>query len=212
MKIPDYFPNMKDYILHFLKEQKITTGTLRWQVWRKSGGKYTPTSHDIEDIIEYYEFESEKYRNEEVRLGISNRSMVCYSQLSRFKTSNALPYVLAGLEMKNSEFNDLIILNNQGHIAECISSNLFWSNNKHWYTASLNTGCVEGIMRNQVIEEFKKNQTPFIEGEFGIEYFLDIQKAFVTNSSGIYAVSVLGEIRLSEQLNLPPKLEGLRVR
>jgi len=207
MEIPSEFEDYSSIINQFLNSNQLESGMLRWQVWRVAGGKYTPQFQETECIIEYQELPPV----EEVKLGISNSSTVSYSSISRFKTSNALPYVLAGIEMKSSEYNDIILLNNQGHITECIASNIFWSNNKHIYTSSLSTGCVEGIMRNHVIEELKKEGVPLKIGEYGIEYFLDIQKAFITNSRGIFAVSVLGELSLNDNLNLPDSLEILRV-
>ena len=210
LELPERFDSYPAIIEDYIQNHDLNNGTLRWQVWRKDGGKYSPSTNGSESLVEFMPWSEIP---EEIKLGISNTSNVTYHPLSAYKTSNALPYVLAGIEKNNSdEYNDLILLDSIGNVSECIASNIFWSNNKHWYTPSLETGCVDGIMRNHVLEKMKEAKTPLKIGEYGIEYFLDIQKAFITNSRGIFLVSVLGELRLSDHLNLPQDLESLRVR
>jgi len=208
MNIPFYFNEMEDRAGVFIKNNDMKNGSLRWQVWRKNGGSYNPVSNFTEDIVVFQEYGEVP---KEIRLGISNRSLVSFGPVSKFKTCNALPYILAGIEMGSTSFNDMILLNNEGAIAECIASNIFWHTDNHYFTPSIATGCVEGVMRKHVIQTMRKLKLPISEGEFGIEYFLNANKIFLTNSRGIYPVLSIGDMKLNNDLKLPHELERLRV-
>ena len=71
--------------------------------------------------------------------------------LSQYKTANALPYVLAARYAKNQQLDDVVIVNDQDKIAEASSSNLFVLQGKLLITPPLSEGCLDGIMRKQVL-------------------------------------------------------------
>ncbi len=89
---------------------------------------------------------------EPVKLGISAESVVSISPWSAAKTMNSLPYIIAARECQRSAMDDLLILNAEGQVAEAISSNVFAFINGEWLTPELNSGCVNGVMRQYILD------------------------------------------------------------
>jgi branched-chain amino acid aminotransferase/4-amino-4-deoxychorismate lyase len=120
------------------------------QVWRRPGGLYTPDSREAEFLVGVAPLPGPApLRRDQVRFYGEMRLHA--SPLSRFKTCSALPYVLAGLARRRLGADEVILLDGPGHVAECVASNLFWLRNGTLYTPSLATGCVAGIMRDQIL-------------------------------------------------------------
>ena len=80
---------------------------------------------------------------------------------------------------------DLIILNTQGIVAESISSNLFWVKEDVFYTPSLESGCLNGVMRKQIIKSLNNQNKELKEGMFSIEELKNAESIFCTNVTGI---------------------------
>ncbi|WP_256432898.1 aminotransferase class IV [Spirosoma foliorum] len=59
--------------------------------------------------------------------------------------------MLAGLYKQQYTFDDVILLDTNGNLAECLASNLFWYGNQTLFTPSLQTGCINGIIRRQLL-------------------------------------------------------------
>ena len=74
-----------------------------------------------------------------------------FSIFSRFKTCNSLPYIKAGYEKKQLGVDDMILLDINDNVAECIDSNIFWIKDDILFTPKITSGCVEGVMRKNII-------------------------------------------------------------
>lgn len=160
---------------------------IKLQVWRKSGGLYTPKHSSIDFLMSIKPFlQPESFLKEKV--AFSQEVTLNYTPFSRFKNCNAIPYVLAGIERKERQLDDLVLKDNYGNISECCSANIFWRSGENWYTPSLETGCVEGIMRKEVLGRMKKKSININEGKFGEEYLLKAKQVFACNVTGYYPI------------------------
>jgi branched-chain amino acid aminotransferase len=52
-------------------------------------------------------------------------------------------------------FDEVILLNERGEVAECTSANLFIANGSHVYTPPLSSGCLPGITREVILGEIR---------------------------------------------------------
>jgi 4-amino-4-deoxychorismate lyase len=157
---------------------------IRIQVWRQAGGLYTPTVREANYVITAQDsapptvsLKSKVFFYEDTRL--------FFSAMSRFKTCNALPYVLAGIARQKAASDEMILLDVFGHLAECIASNLFWVRENTVYTPALQSGCIEGIMRKQLIQHLRQAGFSLIEGLYPKETLLEADSAFCCNVAGI---------------------------
>ena len=181
-------------MLNELKVANALTGQLRFrvQLWREPGGLYQPEKQKAQYLITVSPTDRPFYSSI-AQLGVSHRTHVCHHVLSFAKTMSAMPYVLAGLERKGSGYDDLVITDSQGHIAECIVSNIFWTKGGKVYTPSTATGCVDGVMRQYLIAQFTKVGKVVEEVMASANVLEEADAVFLTNASGVQWVTAFGE-------------------
>lgn len=102
--------------------------------------------------------------------------------ISSLKTTNKIIQVVASVFAKENGFDDCILINDEKNVVETISGNIFMVLDNQIITPPVSDGCLNGIMRKQVINELKSS-TDFNVIENSISPF-DLQKAdelFLTN-------------------------------
>jgi branched-chain amino acid aminotransferase/4-amino-4-deoxychorismate lyase len=189
MKLPADFTSryMQTAVEQLIEANRLAPkARIRLQVWRKTGGLYTPTRQEAEfyisaqPLVEIPAVKQKVSFYKEIRLH--------YSSLSSLKTCNALPYIMAGIAKNNAGTDDMILLDTEGNVSECIASNIFWIKNGMVYTPSLQSGCIAGIMRKQIMQQAKKLAIPIEEGLFGVSSMLEADAVFCSNISGIQVI------------------------
>ncbi len=158
----------------------IKNARVRFVMYRNSKGYYTPNTNDVKWEVEILPLDV----NEKVckNLGVFNEYKKPCNQLSNIKSGNALVYVMAGLYAKNNKFDDCIILNEHGRIAEVISSNLFLVKGNKLITPPLTEGCVDGVMRKVLIESATEKGIYVEELPLTTNELLQAHEVFLTNS------------------------------
>ena len=151
----------------------------RIQVWREDGGLYSPERSASSFLLEVVETTKPAF-SQKGSIGLSTLSKISHTAISFAKTMSALPYVLAGIEMQQKKLDDIILLDDQGNLAETHSSNLFWIEGDQIFTPSLQTGCIEGVMRRLILETLEV--TEIIAKP---EMLIKADSIFSSNASGI---------------------------
>ncbi len=159
MEIPaEFTPEyLEQQVLNILQENELEKhARVRITVWRSHGGYYTPTAQSIEFAIEASElagvfsfqdsYEVELFKDHYLNTGL----------LSTLKTANKLPNILAGIYAKENGYDDMLLLNHNKMVVEAISGNLFLRKGNDIKTPPLIDGCLNGIMREQVISQIKR--------------------------------------------------------
>lgn len=100
----------------------------------------------------------------------------------RLKSHHYLNNLLAWREIRNSPGAEGVFLTREGYIAEGIVSNIFWANGCILFTPSLETGILNGITRQFVIELAMKSGIEVREGKYPLEELLRSEEVFFTNS------------------------------
>ncbi len=157
---------------------------IKIQVWRQSGGLYTPTTNNAHILITAQPGNPFSI-TERAQTGIYDAFRLSPSPVSAFKTLNALPYVLAGLYKEQHNLDDIILLDTDGNLAECLASTLFWYANETLYTPSLQTGCINGIVRQQLMRIAPSLGITLCEGLYKPEVFSKAEAVFCANVMGI---------------------------
>ena len=162
---------------------------IRITVYREGKGLYTPENNDFSYIIESTELESSEFilNTKGIKIGLFKDVKLRYSEFSRFKTLNSIPYILAGIYKTEKKFDDCLLLNSLNNIVEAISSNLFLVKDNALITPSLNEGGIDGITKNIIINIALANKFIIIEdAELHETDILNADEIFLTNSiSGI---------------------------
>ncbi|NPA68709.1 MAG: aminotransferase IV, partial [Chlorobi bacterium] len=191
--IPDKFTffkeKLKEEISGLLNRNKIfKAARIRINVFRKSGGLYSPKTDNVNYFISASKLENEYFilNKTGLHLGIYTEIKKPINVFSPFKTANSLIYVLAGIYTKQNNFDDCIILNEKNEIAESVSSNIFAVINKTLITPGLNSGCINGIIRNEIIKTAERENISVKEKTLTENDLLNAEEIFLTNSiSGI---------------------------
>ncbi|MFI5222551.1 MAG: aminotransferase class IV, partial [Bacteroidia bacterium] len=123
---------------------------VRFLMYRDSKGFYTPETNNSKWEIEIFPLETEQIICG--KLGVFNQYKKTRNELSNLKSGNALLHVMAGIYAKENYLDDCLILNQHGRVAETIHSNIFILRGDELVTPPLTEGCVEGVMRQVVIE------------------------------------------------------------
>lgn len=163
---------------------------VRLTMFRSPGGLYTPEDNKPQWIIEQEPLASEPFElnSRGLLTGIYHDMPKQPSPLSQFKTCSSLFFVLAGLAKKENGWGDILITNPDGRIIEGLSSNLFWIKGNNVFTPMVSSGCVDGIMRREVIALSRNLGYPVVE------------------TSG----ATLGELMAADELFLTNAIQGIR--
>ena len=112
---------------------------------------------------------------------------------SHVKSLNYLNNVLAKQEANEAHTFDGLLLNTDGHLAECTTSNMFFVKDQRLHTPSLQCGILPGITRGLVLELAQGGSVGAQEGTYRPADLLDADECFLTNTGfGILPVSNIG--------------------
>lgn len=81
----------------------------------------------------------------------------------QIKSLNYLNNILAKIEAVNAGFDEAIMLDSLGYVAECTGDNIFIVKRNHLYTPPQCMGTLRGITRDAVLEIARKNKIPVHE-------------------------------------------------
>ena len=167
----------------------------RVMLFREGRGRYEPESMRAGYLIETISLESEIFSLNEkgLSIGIYPDVLKSIDALSGYKTCSALVYVLASVHQSKEGWDDCLILNSRSNVCESTNSNLFIVKNNIIYTPSLEEGCVNGVMRRQIISIAEKNDFTVSQTALELETIHAADEIFLTNAvSGIRWVKNFG--------------------
>ena len=117
--------------------------------------------------------------------------MIQSNLLSNLKTSNRLINVIGSIYAQENGLDNCILLNENKLVTEFLNGNIFLVKDNVVKTPPINSGCLNGVMRNKIIELI--NKIPLLEifeKDFSAYEIISSQEVWVSNSiSGIIPVS-----------------------
>ncbi len=99
------------------------------------------------------------------------------------KTHNYLNGILARLELRVTGADEAVMLDEDGHVAEGATSNLFFADGTALKTPSLDGPVLPGVTRRTVIEIAESEGIPVEEGRYTPDEVRGADEAFCTNST-----------------------------
>jgi Branched-chain amino acid aminotransferase/4-amino-4-deoxychorismate lyase len=113
--------------------------------------------------------------------------------LSNLKTCNALPYVLAARFRKKQSYDEVLLLNQYGRIAEATAWNVFCRKANQLYTPPLSEGPLDGVMRRVMMELAPRLNWEVIEQPLSPDFLAEAESIYLTNSvKGVHWVKKFG--------------------
>ena len=191
-----------NFTLEFIEEQILNlakanncsdSARIRFTVYRNSGGYYLPETNEISYLINAKPLENKLYSfdNSEFEVDLFKDFYITKQLLSSIKTTNKMVNITGSIFAKENDLQNCLLLNDSKNVIEALNGNIFMLLNNKLITPPISEGCLNGIMRKQILELAKKTEN--LEVVEAIISPFDIQKAdelFITNViSGIQPIT-----------------------
>jgi len=187
MEIPmnftmEYF---EEQILKVVQENGFSVSArARITVFRNNGGLYLPQTNEVSFLIHTTSLENASYALNEshYEVDLYKDFYVSRQLLSSIKTTNKMINITGSVFASENGFENCILLNDAKNVVEALQGNLFMVVGKKLITPPISEGCLNGVMRRQILALAKK--TEGIEVVEEIISPFDLQKAdelFLTN-------------------------------
>lgn len=114
-----------------------------------SHGFITPT---VITSLSSYPTHYSQQQSEGISLGISSVTLGKNPILAGIKHLNRLEQVLIKYHLEKTEFDDVLVCDNEGYLVEANAANLFWCKGNVLFTPDLTNSGVNGIMRQSIFQ------------------------------------------------------------
>ncbi|WP_340066000.1 aminotransferase class IV [Ascidiimonas aurantiaca] len=157
---------------------------VRLTVFRNEGGFYTPEVNTVSYIISTSVLEAPFYMLPDTpyEVELFKDHWIPAGLLSTLKSANKVTHVVAGIYAHENGYENCLLLNERKNVVEAINGNIFLVSGNVVKTPPLTDGCLNGIMRKQLLKVISKTEGLTLE-EASISPF-ELQKAdelFITN-------------------------------
>lgn len=176
---------LRDKVEELARRNKIKHGRLRLTVYRDAEGLYTPSQNKMGYCLELTPIDEPRYfmNDKGLIMDVYSELPKPLNYLSTIKTSNSLLYVMAALFKQQNRLDEVFLLNASGFLCEAGAANIFVWYQNHLYTPALSEGCVEGVMRQVVMQLAHDNGIPITEAQINPEILNEADEVFLTNAS-----------------------------
>lgn len=162
----------------------LHSGRARITVYRNSGGYYLPKTNDVNYLVEAIALPNSLYQiaKTEYEVDLFKDFYVTKQLLSTVKSTNRLINITGSIFAEENGLQNCLLLNDEKNAIEALNGNLFMLAGNKLVTPPVSDGCLNGVMRRQILALAKKDESVEVS-EASISPF-DLQKAdelFVTN-------------------------------
>ncbi|MCG2614182.1 aminotransferase class IV [Terrimonas sp. NA20] len=157
---------------------------IRLSVSRGNGGIYEYDRDRIHCLIESWPGNpSYNQLNENgLVVGVFPHARKSMDLFSRLKSANYLPYTMAARFAKQQQWNDCLLLNTDGAIADASIANLFLVDGDEIITPAIGQGGVEGVMRRYLIDKMRESGFAVEERAVFVNDAAGAEEMFLTNA------------------------------
>ena len=180
------------FTMEFLEEQILElvqanafedSARVRLTVFRNSGGFYLPETNEVSYLIQSTTLDSKEYvlNTNRYEVDLFKDFYITKQLLSSIKSTNKAVQITGSIFAKENDLQNCILLNDSKNAIETLNGNLFMLKDGKLITPPVSEGCLNGIMRKQVLTIAKTMDVEVVEE---IISPFDLQKAdelFVTN-------------------------------
>ena len=176
-----------------LKIDSFFTGRVRLTIFRREGGLYLPDYNDPIFVINSQKTD-QKFFNvnlQSYKVDLFKDYQIQSNLISNLKTNNRVVNVIGSIYAKENDLDNCILLNDQKFVSEFLNGNIFIVKDSQVITPTISSGCLNGVMRNKIIELINKLPNLEIEEKnFSPYELISSDEIWVSNSiSGIIPVT-----------------------
>ena len=195
LDIPEtYTPEfLKENIIKIHQKKSLTGNSrVRITVFRYSSGKYRPESNTSSFIISSEEVRESNYilNNGDYKVDLFKDFYLDNQLISSIKSNNKIINVVASIYSNENGLENCILLNKNKMVVEFINSNIFTVNQGKIYTPKLSSGCLNGVMRKNLMNILRLNSFEVFEEDISTFDLTKSDEIFGTNIiQGLFSVT-----------------------
>ena len=187
MEIPMNFTMeyLEEQILSLVtKNKELDSSRARITVYRNDGGYYLPQNNTVSFLIHSIALENKLYSIEKTNYEVDlyKDFYITKQLLSSIKTTNKIINITGSIFANENGLDNCLLLNDSKNVVEVLQGNIFMLLGNKLITPPVSEGCLNGVMRKQILSLAKKIENLEVVEEI-ISPF-DLQKAdelFITN-------------------------------
>lgn len=197
---------LKQSLLRLVRANEAFEASLRVAIVRNHGGLWEGAGVSTEfDLIALTA--NVTPWGDSVRLGVVPNGRHAASPFAGVK-SLSWAYNLTWYEQAHREgYDEVVLLNERGEVAECTSANIFAAFGEHVWTPPLSSGCLPGITREVLLREIRSPEFTVGERVLRLEDLAAADQVFITSTTRellavtyIEGIAVRNESRACETL------------
>ena len=182
LPMPYTAAKVRVHLHEVIRANNVTEGCARiYLVYNQVGFWRSEEQQPQVDLI-IYSAPLPDYR-EPVRLGLRPHGRHAASPLAGVKSISWLNNVWAVAEAAKEGFDEVVMLNERGEVAECTSANIFAVKNSKVLTPPLNSGCLEGVTRGILMEIAPEAGVSVIEQALRPEDLYSADEVFISSTN-----------------------------
>lgn len=135
------------------QNQCLDAARVRMTVFRTGSGKYTPLTSEIEYTIAAEPLPNPDYGllSPGIEVELYKDFYVAKQLLSAVKTTNKMLHVMAGVFAHENGYGNCLLLNDDKNVISAVNANVFLGIDGELLTPPVSEGCLNGVMRKQII-------------------------------------------------------------
>ena len=196
-QLPAHFSTEKllEETIRTIRKNKIL-GSVRVRITFTHGtGGYFDGDRKLNILIEAWPLDParKEFNTNGWVLGLFDQARKAADRLACCKSTSALLYTQAAQYAKSQKWNDALVLNTSGNIADSCIANVFVLKGDELYTTDAVQGAVEGVMQSWWIDRLA-SYMPVRRGVISPDILQEADEVFLTNALfGIRWVGRIGE-------------------
>ncbi|MEX2303978.1 MAG: aminotransferase class IV [Bryobacterales bacterium] len=184
-------------LLRLIEANQEPNATMRLCIVRSEGGFWEgPGAGNLSDLIAFSK--DMKGWRESAALGLVEHGRHAASLFAGTKTLSWAHNLTMAETAQQQGFDEVILLNERGEVAECTSANIFVVQNGVTRTPPLESGPLPGVTRAIMLEEIDLPDAPVEESVLTVDDLYSAEEVFITSTTReLLPVHQIGERRIS---------------
>ena len=182
LPMPYTAAKVRVHLHEVIRANQVIEGCARiYLVYNTVGFWQSDEKHPQVDLIIYSAGLPE--HRETVRLALREHGCHATSPMAGVKSISWLNNVWAVSEAVKEGFDEVVMLNERGEVAECTSANIFAVKSEKILTPPLNSGCLEGVTRGILMEIAPEAGVSVVEQALRPEDLYSADEVFISSTN-----------------------------
>jgi branched-chain amino acid aminotransferase len=152
--LPQDSERVRRKLLELIEANSVTNCTLRLVIVRNGGGMWAGPSTGCSSDIIALTADSKEW-GDSVKLSYVRQARHAACEFAGTKILSWAMNLTWLEKAQQRGFDEVILLNERGEVAECTSANIFIANGSEVWTPPLSSGCLPGITREVILGEVR---------------------------------------------------------